>query len=80
MLTDRELSFEFPRPVVDHVLADGAAPTCAEAERPSQLIRSAAISRRPQSRDGRVGQRALLLMSSTVARAPFWCKDASAER
>jgi len=44
VLTDRELSVEFPRPVVDHVLADGAAPTGAEAERLSQLIRSAAIS------------------------------------
>jgi hypothetical protein len=38
VLTDRELSVEFPRPVVDHVLADGAAPTGAEAERLSQLI------------------------------------------
>ena len=39
VLTDKALPIEFPRPRVDHVLADGSAPTDAEAARLVRLLR-----------------------------------------
>jgi predicted kinase len=38
LLTGHELGAEFPRPVVDHLLANGAAPTEVEAERLAGLL------------------------------------------
>ena len=53
VLTDHELAVEFPRPVVGHLLADGAAPTDAEAERLAGLLRHTwRVDRRIHLNDG----------------------------